>query len=108
MYDYELQLINAESVVLLTNEVISHTDNGLESKKGRDRNESFVVYCFLNYGQLIQFYDVYFSDTTKVLTRNYTEFTPILRNQYCKKFYILVQCVTVSICPLWAKLRLSY
>ena len=34
MYDYELQLINAESVVLLTNEVISHTDNGLESKKG--------------------------------------------------------------------------
>ena len=28
LYDYELQLINAESVVLLTNEVISHTDNG--------------------------------------------------------------------------------
>ena len=26
-HDYELQLINAESVIVLTNEVISHTDN---------------------------------------------------------------------------------
>ena len=51
-----------------TNEVISRTDN---SSATLSKGESLKGSLILNYGQLILFYDVYFSDTTRSLFRIY-------------------------------------